>query len=465
MIRIFRHYISGVYLILFLLELVVFATSFLVGNLLRSYHGGAELIETADLIGPSVVFTLSMWGCLTGMGLYRRAKQAGDAALLLRMLGSFILGSVLMVPFFYVFSGFLVERDLLGYALFYAFIGVLLSRWAFRRFVDIQAIKRRILVLGAGYRGNMIREFESRNANTGFRVIGYVRMGNEPVRVDVSRLLESKLPLNQYVAIEDIDEIVVAPDDRRDGGFAIDELLDCKMAGVDVIDLLAFFEREAGLIRVDCLHPGWLVFSDGFRLNGARTVVKRMFDIVASLLLLLVVWPVLLLAALAVRIESGWRAPILYRQLRVGLNWQLFFVIKLRSMRMDAEKDGKAHWTTSNDRRITRVGHFLRKYRIDELPQLVNVLKGEMSFVGPRPERPEFVEKFAETIPYYSERHRVKPGITGWAQLSYPYGSNYLDAVEKLQYDLYYVKNYSPFLDLLIMLETLEVVLWGKGAR
>jgi lipopolysaccharide/colanic/teichoic acid biosynthesis glycosyltransferase len=173
----------------------------------------------------------------------------------------------------------------------------------------------------------------------------------------------------------------------------------------------------------------------------------------------------MLLTALAICIESGWRAPILYRQMRVGLNWKPFQVIKFRSMCTDAEKDGKAQWARTKDDRVTRVGGFIRKCRIDELPQLFNVLRGEMSFVGPRPERPEFVEKFAETIPYYSERHRVKPGITGWAQLCYPYGSNYHDAIEKLQYDLYYVKNYSLFLDMLIMLQTVEVVLWGKGAR
>ena len=176
----------------------------------------------------------------------------------------------------------------------------------------------------------------------------------------------------------------------------------------------------------------------------------------------------MVLTVVAIKLESGfagdWRAPILYRQLRVGLNGKTFKVIKFRSMRTDAEKAG-AMMALANDNRVTRVGWFIRKTRIDELPQLFNVLKGQMSFVGPRPERPEFVNKFNETIPYYGERHRLKPGITGWAQLCYPYGSNYQDAIEKLQYDLYYVKNYSIFLDLLIILQTLEVVLWGKGAR
>jgi len=180
---------------------------------------------------------------------------------------------------------------------------------------------------------------------------------------------------------------------------------------------------------------------------------------------LAVAWPVMLLTAMAIMLESGVRQPIFYRQVRVGADWKLFKVIKFRSMRPDAEKDGKARMAKADDDRVTRVGRFIRKTRIDELPQLWNVLKGDMSFVGPRPERPEFVEKFAEIIPYYSERHRVKPGITGWAQVRYPYAEDEADTVEKLQYDLYYVKNYSLLLDFLIMLQTVEVVLWRKGAR
>jgi sugar transferase (PEP-CTERM system associated) len=357
-----------------------------------------------------------------------------------------------------------VGRSVFGYALISAFFGVLLCRFLFLKFVDRQSLKRRVLVLGAGYHGNMIQDLENRSANRGFKVIGYVPMVNERVRVAPDRLITMPAALSKFAIEADVDEIVVAPDDRREG-LPVDEILDCKMAGHDVVDLLTFFEREAGLLRVDCLNPSWLVFSDGFRLHGPRQLAKRLFDVAASLALLAVVWPVMLLTAGAILLESGWRAPILYRQVRVGLNWKTFNVIKFRSMRTDAEKDGKAQWARAKDDRVTRVGKFIRTCRIDELPQLFNVLKGEMSFVGPRPERPQFVEKFAETIPYYSERHRVKPGITGWAQLCYPYGSNYHDAIEKLQYDLYYVKNYSLFLDLLIMLQTVEVVLWGKGAR
>jgi sugar transferase (PEP-CTERM system associated) len=464
MIRIFRHYVSSVYLVIFLLESGIFFSSFYLGNLLRYLPELPIHIAFEQLAIPASIFTLLMLGTTTGMGLYQRVQTGGDAGLLLRILASFVLGVIVMGLVFYTFPSVFIGRGVFGYALLAALTLTLGVRFLFLRFVDREELRRRVLVLGAGYNANMIHDFETKAANPNFHVVGFMQMGNEPCRVNPGRLCELKVPLDEFAAQHDIEEIVVAPDDRR-GGLAVDEILDCKMSGMQVVDLLSFFEREAGLIRVDCLHPSWLVFSDGFQYSGIQQLGKRVFDVVASLMLLLVAWPFMVLTALAIRIESGRNAPIFYRQVRVGKNWQLFQVIKFRSMRTDAEKDGRPQWARQNDDRITRVGRFIRKTRIDELPQLFNVLKGEMSFVGPRPERPEFVEKFAETIPYYSERHRVKPGITGWAQLCYPYGSGYQDAIEKLQYDLYYVKNYSLFLDFLIMLQTVEVVIWGKGAR
>jgi len=464
MIRVFRHYISSIYLVIFLLDCGIFFSAFYMGTVLRFFPDLQDSFSVIDLTNPSAVFCTFMLASTTGMGLYQRVQQGGDAGLLLRVLASFVLGTSLMGLVFYVIPTIFVGRGVFGYALLSALALTLFSRFLFLKFVDRQELRRRVLVLGAGYNANMIKEFESKASNASFRVIGFVQMGGDSCRIEPHRLCALEMPLNEFAVVHDIDEIVVAPDDRR-GGLAVDEILDCKMNGLDVVDLLHFFEREAGLIRVDCLHPSWLVFSDGFRYSGFQQLSKRTFDIVASLALLAVSWPIMLLTAFAIVVESGWRAPVFYRQVRVGKNWRLFKVIKFRSMRVDAEKDGRARWATRDDDRVTWVGRFIRKTRIDELPQLFNVLKGEMSFVGPRPERPEFVEKFAETIPYYSERHRVKPGITGWAQLCYPYGSSYQDAIEKLQYDLYYVKNYSLFLDFLIMLQTIEVVIWGKGAR
>jgi sugar transferase (PEP-CTERM system associated) len=244
----------------------------------------------------------------------------------------------------------------------------------------------------------------------------------------------------------------------------MDDLLECRLAGIDVLELSSFLERETGKVRLDVTNPSWIVLGEGFRETSHLLVIERMFDVLVSLLLLIPALPLMLLTAIAIRIEDGLRAPILYRQIRVGRYNKPFQVLKFRSMRQNAEEDG-AVWAVANDPRITRVGACIRKTRIDELPQLLNVLRGDMSFVGPRPERPEFVDELAKRLPYYRSRHAVKPGITGWAQLCYPYGASDQDALEKLQYDLYYVKHRSFLLDLAIVLQTVEVVLWGKGAR
>jgi sugar transferase (PEP-CTERM system associated) len=262
----------------------------------------------------------------------------------------------------------------------------------------------------------------------------------------------------------EVDEIVMAMDDRRQQ-FPLKELLDCRLKGIDVVELASFLERETGKVYLDILIPSWMIFGDGFRRDFIRRYSERAFDIAASLVLLMLTLPVMLLTMLAIKLEEGVRAPLLYGQPRVGCGGKVFRVMKFRSMRTNAESDGRARWAKANDDRVTRVGRFIRKVRIDELPQLFNVLGGQMSFVGPRPERPEFVGQLSESIPYYDIRHAVKPGITGWAQLCYPYGASEQDALEKLQYDLYYVKNHSLVVDVLILLQTVEVILFNKGAR
>jgi sugar transferase (PEP-CTERM system associated) len=261
-----------------------------------------------------------------------------------------------------------------------------------------------------------------------------------------------------------VDEIVVAADDRR-GKLPIDQLLDCKMSGFEVLDLSGFFERYLAIVKIDFLYPSWIIYSPGFRLGVSWLYGKRLFDLTAGLLMLVATAPIMMLVALLSLIESRGKDPVLYHQLRVGLNGKSFRLHKFRSMRADAEADGVPRWAEENDVRITVLGKVLRKSRLDELPQIFNVIKGEMSLVGPRPERPEFVESLRARIPYYSERHRVKPGITGWAQLLYPYGSGEADAKRKLEFDLYYVKHTGIFLDMLVLLLTVQVVLLGKGAR
>jgi sugar transferase (PEP-CTERM system associated) len=243
----------------------------------------------------------------------------------------------------------------------------------------------------------------------------------------------------------------------------VNALLDCKLAGVRVLDLSSYFERALGQLRLDSLRASWLVFGDGFRQGWLRTLIKRIFDIVASTVLIVLALPVMLVTALLILAESG--GPVFYRQERVGQGGRLLRVTKFRSMCADAESDGKPRWAATNDDRVTRVGRFIRKYRIDELPQLLNVLKGDMSLVGPRPERPFFVDQLTQDVPFYAARHSVKPGLTGWAQVRYHYGASPDDAVNKLQFDLYYIKNHTLFLDLVVLLETVMVVVTGKGAQ
>ena len=294
--------------------------------------------------------------------------------------------------------------------------------------------------------------------------MGYYAGPNEVVKeVPASGLLSTEKSLTDIVLEQQVDQIVVALYERRGGSMPLRELLDCKLQGVRVVDIATYFEATLGQIRLDAVSAGWLIFGDGFNQGLARTMTKRLFDIVCATLLILLALPVMLVTGILILIESG--GPILYQQERVGLNGRLFNVVKFRSMRTDAEKDGKPRWASTTDDRVTRVGRVLRKARIDELPQLFSVLKGDMSLVGPRPERPYFVDKLTQEIPYYAVRQSVKPGVTGWAQVRYHYGASVKDSAEKLQYDLYYVKNHSLFLDLVVLFETVGVVLMFKGAQ
>jgi sugar transferase (PEP-CTERM system associated) len=343
---------------------------------------------------------------------------------------------------------------------------MLICRYIFNKLAGKSILQKKILLIGSGNNANKILNNKSGYIHKGFDIIGCFSTTQEKIIVPTHNILNADNDSKTIIDIvfqHKINEIVIALDDRRTS-MPVNELLDCKISGIKIIDLLSFYEREKAYLDLENLKPSWMVFSDGFAQSGLRTIIKRLVDITASFMLLVLALPVMLLTVLAICLESGIRAPIIYRQTRVGENNQNFDVLKFRSMKTDAEAQG-IQFAKINDTRITKVGNFIRKARIDELPQIFNVFKGDMSFVGPRPERPVFVEEFKKNIPYYRERHRIKPGITGWAQLCYPYGENEYDAIQKLQYDLYYVKNYSLFLDLTIIIHTVEVVLWGKGAR
>ena len=379
-----------------------------------------------------------------------------------RLMVAFALGIILLSLVFFIVPPVAFWRSSLLYATWIALIGMIAVRIALRDVLGGERFKRRVMVLGAGDRAARV-EALARSSGAGFSVVGFVGMNDGPPAVahSVNRADLASLP--GHLLSLGAGEVVLALEERRNA-LPLNDLLKIKTTGVQVQDFSSFLERETGRVDLDSLNPSWLIFSDGFsagrRLSG---IAKRLFDLAASALLLLLTFPLIALTALAVKLES--RGPAFFRQRRVGLYGVPFDVIKLRSMRVDAEVGGKAVWAQKDDPRVTRVGRFIRKLRIDELPQAWSVLKGEMSFVGPRPERPQFVADLEARLPYYAERHVVKPGITGWAQINYPYGASVEDAREKLEFDLYYAKNYTPFLDLLILLQTARVVIWPEGAR
>lgn len=398
-------------------------------------------------------------------GLYQGQIREGVSGILLRLIISTMASAVLISLVIYVFPFLYLGRGILFISYLLAFFVVGTIRAIFFETADAKIFKRRILVYGAGSTASQIEsKLRRKSDRRGFDLVGYVLLEGQNQVVDDSSIIPVKGGLLGFAQSENVDEIVFATSDLK-GETNVDELVDCKLNGIMVVDILTFFEREAGQIRIDFLEPRWLVTSEGFHQSISGTFLKRVFDVLVSVFMIIVMSPVMALTVLAIWLEDGIRSPVFYSQARVGKRGIAYRVFKFRSMRIDAEIGGEAVWATKTDSRVTRVGSFIRKARIDELPQLWNVLNGSMSFVGPRPERPEFVEKLRVEIPYYDERHIVKPGVTGWAQLLYPYGSSLNDAYQKQIFDMYYVKNHSIFLDLLIILQTVEVVLFGKGAR
>ncbi|TAL88941.1 MAG: TIGR03013 family PEP-CTERM/XrtA system glycosyltransferase [Rhodanobacter sp.] len=466
MYRLFRQRALRWQLLLALVEFVLLMASVYAAVVLR-YWGDADtqamFNHTLQWRTPLIATVLIL--SIAALGLYDIHLRAGWLGRLSRLGVAFLLGGIVLSVLYYVIPPAYLGRGVLGIALICGYVLVSLWRMTFLGFVDADLFKRRVVVLGAGKRAaEVTREMRRKTDQRGFKVLGYVPIGADPVSIPAPLLLHPDGMLCEWATRLHVDEIVVGPDDRRDA-LPVARLLECKQRGMAVTELTEFFEREAGKIKMDLTSPSWLVFSDGFNVSPTRRTIKRAFDLCLAFLVLFVAWPFMLLTALAVRLESGRGAPILYRQERVGENGKPFQMVKFRSMGTDAECDGVARWAGKNDKRVTRVGRFIRKVRLDELPQLWNVLRGDMSIIGPRPERPQFVDEFNTSIRYYWLRHCVKPGLTGWAQLRYSYGSSTRDTEEKLKFDLFYVKNHNFVFDLTILVQTVEVVLFGRGAR
>jgi sugar transferase (PEP-CTERM system associated) len=464
MIRIFGHYVSKIYLFLGIVEVLVFFAALNLGARTRFGWVLTEELDASAVAITAAAFALVMSVAMVAMGLYQRGVQEREAGFPVRLGIAFLLGAALLAVVFYALPSLFIGRGVTGLSLLYSLIGITLTRALFTRLASVDARKRRVLVVGAGVNAEGIEALVRDDPSVGFTVAWYVPLSEAERHVPPEKVVLEQAPLLDLAIACEADEIVVAADDRRKS-LPLNDLLDCKMSGFEVHDLLSFFEKELTVVKIDLLHPSWIFFSPGFRMGVTGLYGKRLFDIGASALLLVVAAPLMALVALASIIESRGRDPVFYHQVRVGQNGRLFRLHKFRSMRVDAEADGVARWAREDDARVTRLGAFLRKTRLDELPQILNVWKGHMSLVGPRPERPEFVERLSTSVPYYCERHRVKPGVTGWAQLLYPYGSSEDDAKRKLEFDLYYVKHAGIVLDLVILLQTVEVVLLGKGAR
>jgi sugar transferase (PEP-CTERM system associated) len=447
-------------------ELLLLASSLYLAMHLRYFRNADDLVDVSHhLLLRSFIFALVIMLGMAALGEYRTHMRTTWQGTVARQAVAFVIGGLMLVVGYYIVPQAYVGRGVLFLALLTGFLAVMMFRLLFMRMVEIESLKPRILILGTGQRAAQIHNrMRRRSDRRGFTVVGYVPCSGEDIAIPAEKLLALDVPLPILVKREHIDEIVVGVDDRR-GRLPMDGLLQCRQAGVMITDLTTFFERESGRVQLSWLEPSWLVFSRGFNATPLHRLAKRCFDVAAATTLLLLCWPLMLAVAVAIRLESGPGQPILYRQERVGENGQTFWLLKFRSMRTDAERDGVARWAARHDDRVTRVGRVCRKLRLDELPQLWNVLKSDMSIVGPRPERPQFVADLTIKIPFYSLRHCLKPGLAGWAQLSYPYGASEEDAAEKLKYDLFYVKNHNLLFDMLILIETVEVVLFSRGAR
>ncbi len=466
-IRVFGQYVHAPIVALAVSEGAGFFISLLVAFRLRLGSWHPDIVEVADaaLWPCAAVFSLALLLGFFAFGLYNSLQTSTVIGVILRVVAGVINGAIVTAAMFYSFPSLWLGRGILGLAALFAAVTALLIRGVFWRLVDKKTFNRRVLIYGVGHRTAAISRLQRRADPRGFEIVGFARPPGEKIEVPGDQVLEiPSAGIRRICERYHVDEVVVAMEDRR-CGFPAMGLLECRFAGIEVTDLLTFLERETGRVCVDAMHPSWMIFGEGFRRDPLRLASARVLDVLASVLVLVLFLPVMVLTGLAIKLEDSWRAPVFYRQTRVGLDGRTFNVLKFRSMRTDAEGDGRAQWARKSDPRVTRVGAFIRKARIDELPQVLNVLRGQMSFVGPRPERPQFVQELAQKIPYYGQRHCVKPGITGWAQLCYPYGASEQDAQEKLQYDLYYIKHNSLAFDLAILLQTAEVVLMGKGAR
>ena len=457
MIRLFKVYYPLRTLVLLAGEALIIWLSFVVGTLLRNQDDSWLLLNVEGgylkiLMVTGIVLLLSHW-----FDLYDSSNLGAkweEAFRLLLVLG---LVALALSAVGFIFPSFMPGNGSALTGLIILTFTLFCWRAAYGWLVKKPFLRERVYVLGTGERAQRLLNGLRQRAELGVEVVGWT--GNIEGELTRETVAAHLLGLAQQNGVH---RVIVAMPDRRNT-LPVEELLDLRLAGVKVEEATSWLEKITGRIEVEQLYPSWLIFADGFRFSSGFLILRRLFSTLVAAAGLLLALPLLPFVMLAVKLDS--KGPVFYRQKRVGLGGSQFYCYKFRTMRQDAEADTGATWATDDDPRITRVGAFLRTSRLDEIPQLWCVLKGDMAFVGPRPERPEFVEWLSKEIPYYGVRHAVRPGITGWAQVQYKYGNTLQDAREKLQYDLFYIKNASIGLDMLIMFQTIKIVLLGRGAQ
>jgi sugar transferase (PEP-CTERM system associated) len=444
-------------------SLTVFAGELLL--IFGSVALAASLQDTPDLAGniwKIGLVTVVCQLCLYYNDFYDLTLVQSSRELVVRLLQAVGAASIVLAALYFANPDLMIGDGIFVSALFVFVVGILGWRLLFNQLTGSLKLQERVLVVGTGETARKVVRQILDQREFAYRVIGFIDDDSSRVgeRIVNPGIIGTPADMAALIERHQIDRIVVGLSDRR-GKLPVEELLRAKMAGIRVEDATTTYERVTGKILIDDLRPSWLIFSDGFRVSRMTRWIKRSIDLTLALIFGILSLPLMALTAIAIALDSG--RPVLYCQERVGENGKTFTLCKFRSMRTDAEQ-GTPIWARDGDDRVTRVGRFIRLTRLDELPQFWNVLRGDMSFVGPRPERPFFVAELAKAIPFYQQRHAVKPGLTGWAQVKYRYGASLEDAMEKLRYDLYYIKHLSVFFDLTIVFDTVKVVLFGKGA-
>jgi sugar transferase (PEP-CTERM system associated) len=463
LLRIFNQYIPTRKLAFFLLESLFIFGMVVLGAYLRFLGDIASFSSYEGLFFKALLIVTSVQISLYYFDLYDLKIFRNNLELAIRLLQSLGASSILLAVIYYMLPSLIIGRGIFLISLGFMGAAIVFWRMIYNHILKTRQLDQKIMIIGSGSLAKSIANEIIEKADTGFKIVGFITENPERVgeKLVNPSIIGDQSQIFDIARKENVNRIIVALEERR-GKFPDAQLLECKMNGMIVEDGIEFYEHLTGRLQVESLRPSSLIFSDGFKKSKLSIWIKRVTGFTFSLIGLVLLSPFILILALLIKIDS--HGSFFYHQERVGENGRVFKLLKFRSMVENAEANGPV-WADQDDKRITRIGRWVRKWRLDEIPQMINVLKGDMSFVGPRPERPFFVEKLRKEIPFYDQRFYVKPGITGWAQIKYQYGASKEDALEKLKYDLYYIKNLSPLFDLLIIFETIKVVLFGKGAR